>query len=230
MNNFRHCCPIRDQQGSVMIGAMIVLLLLTLLAVSSMSSSTMQERMTLNSHQYANGLSATESGVRAGEAAISSAALTVPPPPGPPAGATCSGVGCVVSCQTSTPICFVWNNAAWDAGVTGPEGYRTNRTDVGIANWWADRAIAFNRIITGPVGAVSNPLVSDNRQIPAVAAPPGYIIEDLGQAPISRTLTTGDPSVTYENFYQITSRGVARSDASDVDSRVVQSVYGRIFE
>ena len=213
-----------------MIGAMIVLLLLTLLAVSSMSSSTLQERMTLNSYQYANGLSATESGLSDGETAISSPTLTAPngpPPPGPDAAATCATPPC--TCQTSTPICFVWNTDPWDrtAGVVGADHFKNDRTDDGNgANWWTNHAIAFSTTITGPVAPLG---ASDGRSVPAVAAQPSYIIEYLGQKAVPRTLQNSDPTVTFENFYQITSRGVARSDASDVDSRVVQSVYGRIF-
>lgn len=60
----------RAQQGAVLVVALIMLLLLTIIGISSMRSTTMQERMAGNLRDESHALQAAEAAMRQGEAAI----------------------------------------------------------------------------------------------------------------------------------------------------------------
>ncbi len=60
----------RTQKGSSLIICMLFLLLLTIMGVSSMQSSTLQEKMVGNALEDNRALQAAEAALRAGEAAV----------------------------------------------------------------------------------------------------------------------------------------------------------------
>ncbi len=64
------------QQGSILIISLIILLVLTMLGVSSMSTSTMEERMSGNSRDQSRAFQAAEVGLRRAEAFIDTIAST----------------------------------------------------------------------------------------------------------------------------------------------------------
>lgn len=68
----------RAQKGSSLIICMLFLLLLTIMGISSMQSSTLQEKMVGNALEDNRALQAAEAALRAGEAAVqaSSASFT----------------------------------------------------------------------------------------------------------------------------------------------------------
>ena len=59
-------CAIKQQQGAVLIMALLLLLIMTLLGVSAMQGSVMDERMAGNMHDHNMAFQAAESGLRDG--------------------------------------------------------------------------------------------------------------------------------------------------------------------
>ncbi len=64
------------QRGSILIISLIILLVLTMIGVSSMSTSTMEERMSGNSRDQSRAFQAAEVGLRSAEAFIDTIAST----------------------------------------------------------------------------------------------------------------------------------------------------------
>lgn len=60
----------RAQQGAVLVVALIMLLLLTIIGISSMRSTTLQERMAGNLRDESHALQAAEAAMRQGEAVV----------------------------------------------------------------------------------------------------------------------------------------------------------------
>jgi len=71
LNNTPHA-----QQGAVLVVALIMLLLLTVLGISSMRSTSMQERMAGNLRDESHALQAAEAAMRQGEAAVKAQSVT----------------------------------------------------------------------------------------------------------------------------------------------------------
>lgn len=228
MNIAKHSVSSARQTGSVLIASLIMLMLLTLLAVSSMNSSTFQEKMTLNSHEYALGFAAAESGVRDGEYWLDSNRpnkLAVRPVTGTGNTATnCSSLAAPAICQvwaSNQPRCPQnplpapqTADYAWDMCQTGSGRYQA-------AAWWSNAANPHSYLFgLDPVARAA-----DGRAVPLVASQPRYVVELVGSACSSGGV---DPAHCdqYEYYYQVTSRGVARTNQSAL---IVQSVVGRIF-
>lgn len=215
MSNRHHLvtAPGRER-GSVLIVSMIMLLLLTILAVSSMSSTTVQERMAYNTHESTRAFAASESGLREGEFWIGAPQLAIRPI-AQPSGSTCTN-------SATDPPCHIWqqtrpadttgtNSGPWlvASQATGVDRYRD-------AAWWTNNAVIYNSDGNGG-------------NLPIVASQPGYVIEALtvpGPQNISGSLLLGGAAGARRYFYQVSARGVGRATVSEI---VMQSVYARIF-
>ena len=69
MSKRHHNCPIAlrgRQSGAVLVVAMIMLLVLTLLGVTAMNTTSMQERMAANTQEYTRAFQAAETGLWTG--------------------------------------------------------------------------------------------------------------------------------------------------------------------
>ncbi|MFV3306618.1 PilX N-terminal domain-containing pilus assembly protein [Pseudomonas sp. NY15181] len=66
----------RAQQGAVLVVALIMLLLLTIIGISSMRSTTLQERMAGNLRDESHALQAAEAAIRQGEAVVKGQSVT----------------------------------------------------------------------------------------------------------------------------------------------------------
>lgn len=73
-NVFGKVCPLRRERGAVLVIALIMLLLLTMLGVSGMRNSTMEERMAGNLKEQYRALQVAEEALRLAEAEIDSGA------------------------------------------------------------------------------------------------------------------------------------------------------------
>lgn len=209
----------REQQGSVLIISMILLILLTVLAVSALQSTTVQERMAYNQHEAARSFAASESGLREGEFWIGGPQLTVRPV-SLASGSTCTTPGTVPACivwrqtrPTDTATCpgANCNNGPWlvASQATGADRYRD-------ATWWTNNAVIYNSDGNGTT-------------LPIVATQPAYVLEEVtvpGPQNVSGSLLLGGGVAARRYFFHVTARGVGRATVSEA---VMQSVYARIF-
>lgn len=194
----------RQQSGAVLFVALIMLLLLTMLSVSAMNSTVLQERMTANSHEYALAFSAAEAGMRDGEIWLSDPSLTDQPL-------------IDASCATNSPPCPAWvtpTSGLWDTSKTGAAYYRDLN-----ASWWTSNGIPYGNKIS-----IYNP---NTRSLPPAALPPRYLVEFIGfNDPTGNLGMSSGYTATYEYYYDVTGRGTARGTFAAI---IVQSVFGRIF-
>ncbi|MBI3343666.1 MAG: hypothetical protein HY028_02155 [Gammaproteobacteria bacterium] len=93
------------QQGSALVVSLLMLLVMTLLGVTAMMTSRLQEKMAINARQYNLAFQASESALRTGEEETRLAALQDPTA----YTATC-GSGLCLSATTGTPE---WLSTSW---------------------------------------------------------------------------------------------------------------------
>jgi len=119
--------PIQKQQGAVLIIALVMLLILTLLGVSVMESSVVEERMAGNNLDRNIAFQAAEASLRAGEAQVASFGNRPEPVNGVASGS-------VSILDTIAPI-LGGNTASWWAGQ--PE------------TWWDTNGIKYDKKFEG---------------------------------------------------------------------------------
>lgn len=210
----------RQQKGAVLFVALVFLLLLTLLAITSSGTAILQERMTGGMRNAQLAMMGTESALRAGEVDVWTVAqrsvLT-----SDANGNVIGGGSALPPCaQTgSQPCAFARTNGIPDNRVTA---FRSSHTWLSSG----DGAMAYAPVMTGlPDGA-------------SLASQPRYLIEDLGPD----TATVGQPagrmggSILQElggpngapktRLFRITARSQGGTDAL---MRATESVFGANF-
>jgi type IV pilus assembly protein PilX len=105
------------ERGAVLIISLLLLLVMTILAISISQTSTLEERMAGNSRDQEMAFQAAESGLRAGESALRAAAGTIN---------TCANLA---NCK-STPM---HNYSAFDLSSQSQSWWNTNGIDYGTA-------------------------------------------------------------------------------------------------
>ena len=105
------------QRGAALVIALIMLLVMTVLGITAMQVTRMEERMAGNSRDVNLAFQGAEAGLRDGEERV----RTLPPPP---ALAFCS-----------TPPCPVWNDATWTSDPRNQllAWWNTNGIEYGVA-------------------------------------------------------------------------------------------------
>ena len=103
------------QQGAALITGLILLIVMTLIAVTGMQTTTLEEKMAGNMRNQDLAFQASEAGLRDGEALLSPANISDRPE-------TCSSAPC--NCTTSS--CNVWEQNLYDATDFGQQ----------IESWW----------------------------------------------------------------------------------------------
>jgi len=210
----------RNQKGAVLFVALVFLLLLTLLAITSSGTAILQERMTGGMRNAQLAMMGTESALRAGEVDIWTVAqrsqLT-----SDAAGNVTGGGSALPPCaqRGSQPCVYARTNGVPDQRVTR---FRTSQTWLGTN----DGARAYTPVVTGlPNGA-------------SLASQPRYLIEDLGPdtaavgAPQGRMgggilQELGGPNgAPKTRLYRITARS---QGGTDVLLRAAESVFGANF-
>lgn len=177
---------LKRQHGMVIIMALVILLILSILGISSMSSSTMQERMAANTRDHHIAFQAAEVALRAAEREIEAG---LDPPTGNSAGAAndfstdCTNGLC--NCYISTATCM--SNSATD-------------------NYWNSAL---------EVWKTSGRHRTYNGALSEVAAQPIYIIEFLTYVSASST-TTGTPGPGDPEMYRVTALGFGQSSSARV--------------
>lgn len=196
-------------RGVVLVIALIFLLLLTILAISSSGRSLLQERMAGNLRNAQQAQMAAENALRAGEWRLwmSTASFS-------------TAIHCVASSdKTTTDNCWVY----------GPEGAGTAVTEFRTESGWLD---GYGAEYKGPDGATGYQSYSGDMKTAMLAENPRYMIEDMGvELPpgVGRQHESGSTSSVgtgYENvsrhIYRITARATG---ASPNTVRVVESTF-----
>ena len=132
------------QRGFVLITSLIFLVVITLLAVSAINSSTLQERMASNLREKSRARQAADAGLRYAERALDSAAFTTMPALfncGPDQKAEDSGTGAAIR------ICHESSMLALD-GSSSTAAYRTFLDDA----VWNNSAVAVDADTADDVG------------------------------------------------------------------------------
>ena len=189
------------QQGSAMLMALLILIVLTLLGVFASSSGIMQERMSGNFRDSARAFEAAEAGARWIEAWFASIRDIADRP------FACDG------------NCVVGEDVVWRAG-----NYPADLTQQD-ENWWADNAADYG-LDPGadPLGPAANIDGNLEGTVPVVHEQPRIVVEHTYFWPDE--LTLGSPGV---DFYRITSRATgAIPDGNNI--AVVQSTFSRRYE
>lgn len=191
------------QSGSVLIVSLVILLVLTLLGLSGMSNTVLQERMAGNLQESMSAFQAAEAGLRVGEIDVRDNIR----PDNSVFKSDCTGS---VGGSAVTGLCE-------PAGASGLS-YDVWVTSTGSAVYW-DPTNAANDRRTRPYTtvAVSTVLQDVSRQ-------PAYIIEKLPVVERGGSIVAGYASQPPAEWYRITSRGFGRSGQSQA---TVQSVVRR---
>jgi len=169
------------QSGATLIVTLVLLAALSVLTISALQSSMMDELMVAGLHEQASSLAAADAAIREAERWLGGPERTRPPP-------------AEERCLALPAPCRVWpaseatapRAAPWAAGRMGGERYHDLE-----ARWWARHAVAVDPPEPG-------------------AAPSHYLIEDLGAQRIGDSLAML-PGAAGEHRYRITARGVGRS-------------------
>ena len=175
LNTFFHS---KLQQGSAMLMALLILIVLTLLGVFASSSGIMQERMSGNFRDSARAFEAAEAGARWVEAWFASLRNVAQQP------FTCDG-----TCTPGTDI--IWEVGNYTVDLTNQD-----------ATWWNGNGVPYGidpaTMVTATAGANN---LEPNFPTPYVSEQPRIVVEHTHFA--RDTLGVGTTGV---HFYRITSR------------------------
>lgn len=178
------CDVFIKQRGSVLIVALVVLLVLTLLGISGMDTTVMQERMASNMQEGLSSFQAAEAGLRDGEAdARDTLSL-----------ATVFKSDCTNGlCEPADP-----STSSYDVWVT------TLSSDV----YWHPSSASSDRN-TRRYGASTTATALQN-----VSRQPAYIVERLQVVERGGSVVTGFANKSSGEWYRITARGFGRNGQS----------------
>jgi Tfp pilus assembly protein PilX len=182
-------------RGVALVVALVFLLMLTLLGISSLNGNVMQERMSYAYGDYMRAFQAADSADTQGEYWL--AAQSVKPIP------------CSTSCNSSS---LVW------ATTGGNATSQFTLTDLNTASWWSSSGLNFgdNYYQDGSSAAARS-----NAELYRTSSAQ-YVIEEMGQDP-NNSLLIGVP--TYKRYYyRISGHGTGASTARALGS-TVQSTY-----
>ena len=188
----------RRQSGAVLVVALMFLLIITMLGVTTMQSTTSEERMAGSARDWNNALQAAEAAMRDAWydlksqcAPINSLTRTVCNVRAPEiAGAGDFGNGGVAGTCSSTGLCL-------------PLGAHPNYTQIDISTWSAVNPVTF--------GAYT--MAAGDSRLPLVAQQPQYIIEALC-TPDSTASLGGVGCPNY--YYRVTARGFGGNSNTQV--------------
>lgn len=195
----------RRQSGAVLVVALLFLLIITMLGVTSMQSTTAEERMSGNARDQNNSLQAAEAALRDAwydiNGVCSPGATSCVPRPSVITGATGFGnnTATIGSCSTD--------------GLCLPNGTYPKYTLLDISNWSASGAGAVSPITLG-----TYTMAAADTKFPQVAQQPQYVIEALC-TPDSTSSIGGVGCPKY--YYRITARGFGGNSNTQITLQMV---------
>lgn len=197
------------QKGSILIISLLFLIILTIISITSISTSVMEQKSLTNSFNIQRAFEASEFGLRSAEDYIK--AMTVKP----------------VAQKACTPTCdVIWekDRVGQLYGGSYPNQWWAVANKVTDNAWW--KATAHTQpTLLDPNGAA----VKDN--LSYVVTQPRFVIEEIAFIPDDLNPNTRAKGVGL-TYYRITSRGTgAESSQNGIDPNqsYVQSVFGKRF-
>jgi type IV pilus assembly protein PilX len=181
---------INNQQGVVLVTAIMFLVVLTLVIISLMRTGILEERMVANSRDWQNAFQASEAGLRDAEREIM-ARTRISGQTGFLTGCSSTGL-CLPNTCTSTADC----TPIWDALSATDAAWKTGSGS------------------TKSVGYGSN---TSSSTLPGLGAQPRYIVEALS-VPVANDSVKLDPSggASSKTLYRVTSVGFGVNTSSRV--------------
>ena len=202
----------RKQRGAVLIISLMFLVLLTIIGVSGISSTTVEERMAANSRDH-------ETAFQAAESALRDAEIDLEPAIGGTnnrdAAVWALGAAALAAAPVNVSCAGAFTGGVCTNGPSSPPGnaYKTQIVTAPAWNWGTADVVNANTVIYGTyTGARPIPSTMVSRQ-------PRYVIEYLPEKDFLDTLVT--PNVTYR-YFRITARGWGANVNTSV---TLQSVY-----
>lgn len=189
----------RNESGFVLVTGLIFLVLITLLAVSSMGTATLQERASSNMRDRNETLIASDAALRHAEQFI--------------------------ALQNSIPLPGD-TEAIWDAG--GPLSDVTAVKEYLEAETWSPArkpATKLSRVYGDDMPAAVTPLPGRDPNVADDLPPPRYFIEDFGFSPDSLSIRQAGRLVG-DKVYRVTGHAEGRAPSTAV---TVQSTYRKRF-
>lgn len=203
MNTPRHPVALprgrAHQSGAVLVVALMFLLIITMLGITTLQSTTAEERMGGNTRDWNNALQAAEGALRDGWFDVSGNCAT---------GTT--------GCSPRNPAISGATNFGGSAGTAGtcsstglclPNGTYPNYTQLDISNWSAVNPVTFGTYTLAP-GATLFPQTQQ----------PQYIVEALC-TPDSTSSLGGAGCPKY--YYRITARGFGGATTTQVTLQMI---------
>ena len=186
---------VKHQKGAVLIVSLVLLIIMTLLAISGMNNTVMQERMAGNQRNNTLAFQAAESALRAGEVFIDS--WNLPFPSGDSTGST----------------------TANNQGVYTMDSPAALDTDGDDVEWWGEDAFWTANGTQYPASRlVFNRDSSGNDEF--LATDPYYVIEKVGGGYVGGCLDD-NPGCVYAHYYQVTARGPGAADQAEAFLRSI---------
>jgi len=190
------------QKGAVLIVSLVMLIIMTLLGISGMNNTVMQERMAGNQRNSTLAFQAAEAALRAAEIAIDTT-WGSDFPDGTNDGSTANNNHGV----------YLLNSSVLDPDLTNETEWWAERTGAANNTFWANNGTATaNALKFNEVGGVDQNLTM-----------PRYIIEKIGYLPLGTCITCGAQCYC-EHHYQITARGTGAAGQSE---SYLRSIYVR---
>lgn len=191
---------LNSQKGAVLIISLVLLIIMTLLGLSSMSNTVMEERMAGNQRNSDLAFQAAESALRGGETAV----FGWPDVQGLPDGDN-GGTN-----NTTNKGVFTIDSSG--SGGLDPNGSNnTEWWEERDGTWWATNATAYANTL--------------NFQSGQSLTSPRYILQKVSQFTLDNTLSTGGVSQSIvAHYYQVTARGTGSADQAE---SFLRSVYVR---
>lgn len=187
------------ENGAALIVSLVLLLVLTMLGLSAMSTTTLEERMAGNMQNRMLAFQAGEAALREGEFGM--APLTEPP-----------GICASTPCGDGN----VWQTGALDE--------LDDDLALRDSEWWKT---ATGKSVSNEYKGIRSP-DGTAAGYPDVAENPRFTVEHRHFDPdtASATCTSYSSPCTGRHFYRITARGVGKNENADA---IVQSTYAKRF-
>lgn len=195
---------VNTQKGAVLIVSLVLLIIMTLLGLSSMSNTVMEERMAGNQRNSNLAFQAAESALRSGEDAIFDWPTSIEPPPG-----TASGDGDPTDTGTSDT-----NKGVYILNSPDPDGSNNMEWWQERDNsWWVANATAYDNQLE----FISGEFLSD----------PRYILEKISSSSVDDVLDeTGSGTAIIGHYYQVTARGIGGDNQTESFLRSIYVKFG----
>jgi type IV pilus assembly protein PilX len=196
----RRAAPQRRQRGAILVIALLFLVLLTMLALTSMSGTTLEEKMAGQYRELNLAFQAAEAGLRDAEADLFGVVRTVPATnpvySGAPRNPVISGGTGFGNASATAGTCSDNTKVGYGRGLCRP-------TTTGPTPPLLTASLDPNSTVAVAYGQFTNAT-----PLTGVAAPPRYIIEALCEGitpPVG--VSFGSPTGTPTCYHRITSRG-----------------------